>query len=99
MLIGRITFWVSLCGLVCQFAALALNTWQTAPGGVTMGLFSICSLGSCHDSEWPGGWAEGAGRRCAHLLLRIAAITDVVWRKGARLGRRHSPSNVVAFGP
>lgn len=47
MLVGKLSFWFGFLGLACQIGALALNNWQTASGGVKMGLWYVCTGSSC----------------------------------------------------
>lgn len=51
MLIGKLAAITGLLGLVAHIAAIALQSWQTAPGGETMGLWQLCDP-SCSSSKF-----------------------------------------------
>lgn len=52
-LAGQVSFWIGFIAIVFGVTSLATNDWQSAPGGVRMGLWQNCAEGSCSNSECP----------------------------------------------
>ena len=50
-LAGQVSFWIGFIAFALCVAAMVVPQWQTAPGGVRMGIWRQCEAGSCAKSE------------------------------------------------